>query len=198
MKKPFAIAFLIPIIFLAGCCKDDNNPIPPSVSIHSGDIAMGELLDLGKTVAFYYESTQEITQGVWTLEVPTESGETVVIFTHELAGIGFTVITPDNIDFIPDREDYLRTASGMLDARVRLTGTFANGALAGGEYAVELPYRPSKPTLEVCRVENDDFEKWESDVTVCFNALGATYYLVNKRLTIGGSTTSYGVVNADN
>ena len=194
MKKLFLTIPLLLFILLAGCCKDDDNPAPPSVTILSDDIAAGELLDLNKTVTFSYKATQEITQGAWTLEVPTESGESVIIFTQEMDGLNFTLTTPGNIDaFIPDRDDYLRTGSGMLDARVRLSGTFANGAAASADYAVELPYRPSIPTLEVCGIE-DDFENWKSEVTFCFTSRGETTgYLINYRPLIGFSTTSVGV-----
>jgi len=171
----------------------------PPISIHSDDISRGELLDLNKTVNFYYQSAQEITQGVWTLEVPTENGEYISIFTQEIEGVNFTVTTPGHIDaFIPNLgDDYLRTASAMLDARVRLTGSYANGAVVTGTYAIELPYRPTVPTLEVCGVE-DDFENWESSVTLCYRSAGVTHYWVGRRLLIGSSITIYHPGDADN
>jgi len=143
-----------------------NESLIPAVKIQS-NIEQGQVLELGNPFVFDYVTNSEVSQATWTLEVLTKDKE--ILSSNEES----LLVNIANLSAIPYQDDYYeRTTDGMLRAQVLLKGLFANGKSFETNYAVLLPYKPEKPSVQVISIE-DDMINWESDVTLSFSSLSS-------------------------
>jgi len=138
----------------------------PTIKIQS-NAEQGQLLELGNPFVFDYVTNSEVSQATWTLEILTKDKE-ILSSNEESLSINIA-----DLSVIPYQDNYYeRTDDGMLRAQVLLTGLFANGKSFKTNYAVSLPYKPEKPSVQVVSIK-EHIEIWSSDVTLSFSSFSS-------------------------
>ncbi|MDR1679197.1 MAG: fibronectin type III domain-containing protein [Prevotellaceae bacterium] len=202
MKALKFISLLTSIVLLAAC-HDDRDSKPKNVTILSENVKANDLLELNVEYKFSCQSNTEIASYAWTLEIFTQAGEMVPVSDYVSGQTTFDITMP-SIDVIAKRDDYARTQSGMLQARVSLKGSFIDGEAFETSYPIELPYIPKNPILRVKSIV-DYRETLESDVVIEFSSFQpVTSYIFKLQMdgtpsieyyTLPGTQNTYSLTN---